>query len=188
MNRSDRGGDEPNTTEASQMHTTEARVSLLKLVVLTTATSLTASSVAAGTVLYFVRERGLVSAKTSPVAVASSPVSERFIQIEPMVINLTDQGGHAYLRLAIAIGVSESDGVTLAGKKGEQQGKDAGLLGAEAAMRDVILNVAAAQSAESMEAPNGKDQLKAALKAGLAKQMTGLRVLDVYFTEFLVQR
>jgi flagellar protein FliL len=44
------------------------------------------------------------------------------------------------------------------------------------------------QSSDALLAPDGKERLKAALKVAIAERNPEIKVTDVFFTEFLVQR
>ena len=59
---------------------------------------------------------------------------------------------------------------------------------AGAAVRDTVLTVLGRQTADSLLATDGKEHLKSELKAALAEHNRDLKVTDVFFTDFLVQR
>ncbi len=124
------------------------------------------------------------AAKAEPgVAPATHPMA-----LEPLVVNLADDGGKSFLRLGLTLVV-----VDPAPKKGdkpkEEKPKDVkGPNEAEAAVRDVALEVLGRQTAAALLVPEGKERLKAELKEQLKAKDAALQVSEVFFTEFLVQR
>ena len=71
---------------------------------------------------------------------------------------------------------------------GEKTKDDKGTEDAVAAVRDTVLAVLGRQTADGLLAADGKEHLKAELKAALAEHNADLKVKDVFFTDFLVQR
>ena len=57
-----------------------------------------------------------------------------------------------------------------------------------AEVRDTVLAVLGRQTADGLLAADGKGRLKVELKAALAEHNRDLKVMDVFFTDFLVQR
>jgi len=55
-------------------------------------------------------------------------------------------------------------------------------------IRDTIIAVLAASKARPLLTPEGKSQLKNALREELNRRVPEMNVRDIYFTEFLVQR
>jgi flagellar FliL protein len=55
-------------------------------------------------------------------------------------------------------------------------------------VRDTVLMVVGHQTAEGLLALDGKERLKAELKTALAEHNPELKVVDIHFTDFLVQR
>ena len=105
--------------------------------------------------------------------------------LEPLLVNLADAGGSSYLRVALTLRVRD----TTEGK--DSKAKDEKSKGADedvAAVRDTVLTVLGRQTADGLLAADGKEHLKAALKTALAEHNADLKVADVFFTDFLVQR
>jgi len=108
--------------------------------------------------------------------------------LEPLLVNLADAGGSSYLRVALTLRVAD-----VADKKGakasdEKSKNDKGAEDAVAAVRDTVLTVLGRQTADGLLAADGKEHLKTELKAALAEHNADLKVKDVFFTDFLVQR
>jgi flagellar protein FliL len=70
----------------------------------------------------------------------------------------------------------------------EKNKNDKGAEDAVAAVRDTVLTVLGRQTADGLLAADGKEHLKTELKAALAEHNADLKVKDVFFTDFLVQR
>jgi flagellar FliL protein len=103
--------------------------------------------------------------------------------LEPILVNLADEGGHAYLRLGLTldvIGDSPAAALPEAGA-GKPQG------GTESAVRDIVLTVLGRQTSASLLGPDGKEHLKIELKEAIAKSDLKVEVKDLYFSDFLVQ-
>ncbi len=109
------------------------------------------------------------------------------IALEPVVVNLADEGGKTYLRIGITLRVQDAE--LKNEKPKEEKPKDLkGDSDVEAAVRDTALEVLGRQTAEALLAPEGKENLKTELKAAIAKHNPDQKVTDIFFTEFLVQR
>ena len=108
--------------------------------------------------------------------------------LEPIVVNLADADGKAYLRLSLTLRVEDAE-LKKDEKSKEEKPKEAkGANEAEAAVRDTALEVLGYQTADKLLAPDGKDRLKGELKMAITERTQELKVDDIYFTEFLVQR
>ena len=119
---------------------------------------------------------------------AVAPTTTRAMVLEPLLVNLADAGGSSYLRVALTLRVAD-----VADKKGakasdEKSKNDKGAEDAVAAVRDTVLTVLGRQTADGLLATDGKEHLKTELKAALAEHNADLKVKDVFFTDFLVQR
>jgi flagellar FliL protein len=113
------------------------------------------------------------------------PVATHAMVLEPLLVNLADAGGSSYLRVALTLRVTDVSGGKSSKVKDEKsKGADEDV----AAVRDTVLTVLGRQTADGLLADDGKDHLKAALKAALAEHNADLKVVDVFFTDFLVQR
>jgi flagellar FliL protein len=139
----------------------------------------------AGAVYYLARAGKLPGhsaavAKAEPVA----PVTTHAIVLEPLLVNLADAGGGSYLRVALTLRVA--DATEKGAKAKEEKGREDDE--AVAAVRDTTLMVLGRQTADSLLSVDGKEELKTDLRAELAKRNRDLKVTDIFFTDFLVQR
>ena len=146
--------------------------------------------------IYYLAKSGRLGAVTAaslstsgvPKAEAGAVPPTHAIVLEPMVVNLADDGGKAYLRLGVTLRVMDPE-LKKGEKAKEESPKEAKDIGdADAAVRDTTLEVLGRESAEMLLAPEGKEQLKTQLKAAIAQRNPELKVTEVFFTEFLVQR
>jgi flagellar FliL protein len=105
--------------------------------------------------------------------------------LEPLLVNLADAGGSSYLRVALTLRVADEKGAKAADEK---KGGDGGTSDSMAEVRDTVLMVLSRQTADGLLAADGKEHLKTELKKTFAERSADLKVMDVFFTDFLVQR
>jgi len=119
------------------------------------------------------------AAKAAPVAAANT----HLVALDPLLVNLADAGGSAYLRLSMTLQVEDDTAKKGAEAKGSIGGDDV-----MAGIRDTALAVLGRETADELLAADGKERLKAELKRSLAEHNAGLKVKQIFFTDFLVQR
>jgi flagellar FliL protein len=143
-----------------------------------------------GGVVYYLAHTGRLpmqggaAQKTETVA----PAATHVMVLEPLLVNLADAGGSSYLRLALTLRVADVADKKGTKTTGEQSKDDKGTEDVVAAVRDTVLTVLGRQTADALLAGDGKEHLKAELKSALAEHNADLKVKDVFFTDFLVQR
>jgi flagellar protein FliL len=144
-----------------------------------------------GGVVYYLAHTGRLPMQQGAAvqrATVAAPITTHALALEPLLVNLADSGGSSYLRvsmtLRVADGVEKKDAKAKDEKGKEEKGSDDPI----AAVRDTVLAVLGRQSADDLLAASGKEHLKAALKTALAEHNADLRVTDIFFTDFLVQR
>lgn len=146
----------------------------------------------AGGGFYYLARAGKLPGSTTPTApkpVIVAPAATHLVVMEPLVVNLADPGGRVYLRLVATLRVEDLPEAKAVKAKPEEKSKDGkGEDDDVAAVRDTMLTVLGTQTSESLLEPDGKERLKSELKAALASHVDGMKVKEVYFTEFLVQR
>jgi len=161
-----------------------AKVPLMTLLVCCVVTVILAVGGAAGTMLFLSRA-GKLGGGTVPstdnATKKSADVATHTVTLEPLLINLSDEGGHAYLRLGVVL-AEEDDPAA----KPKEEAKP--VVGADAAVRDTIFDVLGRQSSTALLAPDGKEALKKSLMAAIALHNPELHVKTIYFTDFLVQQ
>jgi flagellar protein FliL len=138
-----------------------------------------------GGMYYLARSGRLRALGGAAVKEPAVSVETHAIALDPLLVNLADSGGSSYLRVALTLRVAD-----VSDKKGskpkEAKATDGGEVVAE--VRDTTLTVLGRQTAEGLMAADGKEKLKAEIKSALSEHNADLKVLDVYFTDFLVQR
>ncbi|WP_419806625.1 flagellar basal body-associated FliL family protein [Terriglobus sp.] len=125
-------------------------------------------------------------APSGDAVVKSELPPSKVMALEPMVVNLSDAGGRAYLRASISLRLAEET----AGKAEKAEGKPdpAAAAGKTAALRDTTLSVLGAQTSDGLLGAGGVPNVKKLLRERYALDNPEVHVLDVYFTDFLVQR
>jgi flagellar FliL protein len=119
---------------------------------------------------------------------AIGPATTHAIVLEPLLVNLADAGGSSYLRVALTLRVADVADKKGSKPNGEKNKDEKGTEDSVASVRDTVLTVLGRQTADGLLAADGKEHLKTELKAALAERNADLKVKDVFFTDFLVQR
>ena len=96
------------------------------------------------------------------------------LHLETFVLNLADPAQRSYLRAGIDLGLGREIA----------HGEDPPV----ARVRDTILGVLEQERVEDLTTAEGKRKLKADLLQALQQRVPDLKVEEVYFTEFLIQR
>lgn len=143
------------------------------------------SVAAVGGAGYFLIHSGKLRLQTMPPATSQSAQKTHAVLLEPLVVNLADASGAAYLRVSVALSVADARGDAKDEKKTEGTAEEKG---ADAAVRDTALEVLSKETSEGLLAADGKERTKKALKDALAERVPEMKIVDLYFTEFLVQR
>jgi flagellar FliL protein len=147
-----------------------------------------ASSVGAGGIVYYLARSGHlpISHISSPKAESSIALATHAMVLEPLLVNLADSGGNSYLKISMTLRVLDT--VERGGQKEREQTTEGkGATVAMAAVRDTTLTVLGKQTSDGLLAPDGKEHLRTALRAAFAEHNADLKVMDIYFTDFLVQ-
>jgi flagellar FliL protein len=142
-----------------------------------------------GVVYYLARTGRLPMPGRAPQKIeVDVPVTTHAMVLEPLLVNLADAGGSSYLRIALTLRVADVADKKGAKAKDEKSKDDKEADETVAAVRDTVLTVLGQQTADGLLAADGKAHLKAELKKALAEHNADLKVMDVFFTDFLVQR
>lgn len=135
---------------------------------------------------YWLVRTGRLSAQSAASAKGETvTVATHVVALDPLVVNLADEDGSAYLRVTMALRVAD-----VAGKKdaGASDAGGAGGTASLAAVRDTALMVLGQQTSAELLAAGGKERLKSQLKVAFTAHDPELKVVDIFFTDFLVQR
>jgi flagellar FliL protein len=138
---------------------------------------------------YLLRTGRLEATNRITQRVPDNPSATTHVMVlDPLLANLADPDGSGYVRVSLTLSV-ENAGYKNGAKAKTEGGKDeeeSSKLMAEA--RDTVLTILGRQTADQLLANGGKERLKAQLKAGLAERDPDLKIVDIFFTDFLVQR
>ena len=179
----------PDSSPTSVAAPVAAKFPLVPLLIAVVAGVLVAALGVGGVVYYLVRTGRLPGREGSAHKTeAALPVATHSMVLEPLLVNLADTSGSSYLRVAITLRVADATESKEAKPREEKPKEDKENSGDVAAVRDTMLTVLGRQTADRLLAVDGKDQLKAELKTALAEHNADLKVMDVFFTDFLVQR
>ena len=163
-----------------------ARIGFSSLLLCTVLSTLVSLLVAGGSAVWVVRSGKLGTAPSATTAKAEIPVPSHVLALDPLIVNLMDGNGQSFLRAGVSLRIADEPKAK--GEKAEEAKGDKVAAGPAAELRDTTLMVLSNQSADRLLAPGGRDLLKASLKDAFSKQNREVHVLDVYFTDFLVQR
>jgi flagellar FliL protein len=116
----------------------------------------------------------------NPAAVEEIPVEEEENVIGPlytldtMIVNLADHGGKRYLRVTMALELSDPEAATTIESRLPQ-------------VRDAILMILPTKTYDEVSTTEGKIALRSEVMEKINSLMTKGRVNNIYFTEFVVQ-
>ena len=139
-----------------------------------------------GAALYYMLRSGKLPVQSAAASGArpAAAMKTHTLALEPLLVNLADSSGSAYLRVELTLQIADVAEV----KEDKEANIKGGSKVADAAVRDTALMVLGGQTSDALLAANGKEQLKKELKAAIAERNPDMRVTDLFFTEFLVQR
>ena len=119
----------------------------------------------------------------APIIVVAPPASH-VLALEPMIVNLSDANGRAYLRASVSLRIRDEEKA-----EKQQEKKDLKAVDAVATeLRDTTLAVLSRQTSDGLLVPDGREALKQTLEHEYKVRNTEIPVFEVYFTDFLVQR
>ncbi|WP_433964241.1 flagellar basal body-associated FliL family protein [Tunturiibacter gelidiferens] len=179
----------PDSSPALAAAPVAAKFPLIPLLIAVVVGVLVATLGVGGAVYYLVRTGRLPGREGSArKAEVGAPTTTHAMVLEPLLVNLADAGGSSYLRVAMTLRVADAAEGKEAKPKEKKPKEDKEASDAVASVRDTMLTVLGRQTADRLLAVDGKEQLKTELKAALAEHNADLKVMDVFFTDFLVQR
>jgi flagellar FliL protein len=108
---------------------------------------------------------------------AAKPQAEPgpIVPYSSFLVNLADAGGKRYLKFSLSIELSKHKNF-----QQEVEQKDAKI-------KDIVISIISSKTFEEINSPQGKIALKQEILRRLNTVMTGGKVEDVFFTEFVVQ-
>jgi flagellar FliL protein len=115
-----------------------------------------------------------------PATVQDMPVEEEenvigpLYSLDTMIVNLSDHGGKRYLRVTMALELSDPDAAATIESRLPQ-------------VRDAILMILPTKKYDEISTTDGKIALRTEVMEKINTLMTKGRVNNIYFTEFVVQ-
>ena len=114
---------------------------------------------------------------TSEGGKEQKPHGEGIIEMDQFLVNLADKDAQRFVRVKLGL-------VVAAKKDGEEISKEEVV---KARLRSAILEVLAQQTADRLVTPDGKAELKKAIAERANGALGEKKVVDVLFTDFVVQ-
>lgn len=140
-----------------------------------------------GMLFYLMRSGRLPTSNAFTKSEKLEQPSAHVLVLDPLLVNLSDPSGTSYLRVALTLRVVDTKKLETKKKDpGQEEEKPDGEM--VAALRDTILTVLGRQTTDALLAPDGKERLKADLKAALQAHNADAKVNEIFITDYLVQR
>jgi flagellar FliL protein len=105
------------------------------------------------------------------------PTGEGIVAMDQFLVNLADKEASRFVRVKLAFVVESK-------KEGEELSKEEIV---KARLRSAVLEILAQQTSDKLTTPEGKEELKKLIVEGSNRALGGKKVLDVLFTDFVVQ-
>jgi flagellar FliL protein len=122
------------------------------------------------------RARGAEAA--APAEEPKKKLSEHgLVKFEPFVVNLADAGNQRFLRASIQLVVDTPE------EAAEFEEKPVLLMGA----RDAIVNTLSEQTSDHLGTAEGRVKLREELKEHVSAALNEIEVVDVLFSDFVIQ-
>lgn len=110
-------------------------------------------------------------------AEAKKPQGEGLVAMDQFLVNLADKDASRYVRVKLGLVVeTKEEGKTLSEEEV-----------VKARLRSAILEILSQQTAEHLTTPDGKAELKKLIAQRANEALGAKKVLDVLFTDFVVQ-
>ena len=129
---------------------------------------------------FFILWNKISQVPMDPSKVAEMPVEEEENAIGPlytldtMIVNLADHGGKRYLRVTMALELSDPESMVTIESRLPQ-------------IRDAVLMILPTKTFDDVSTTDGKIALRNQIMEKINNLMTKGRVNNIYFTEFVVQ-
>jgi len=101
---------------------------------------------------------------------------------DPFIVNLADTDTRRFAKVGVALEVSKLSMALVP----PQEGKDPPKIEMEAEVRDIVIKSLQTKTAEELNTPSGREEVKAEIVKDVNKE-TDLKIVEVFYTEFAVQ-
>jgi flagellar FliL protein len=108
------------------------------------------------------------------------------IPLEPFLVNLADKDASRFLRVSLQLVVDDKDFAEAMSAKAGHGGEDAHAL-VKTRLRSTILELLTTKTSEHLVTTEGKAALKAEIAERATEVLEKAEVIDVLFTDFVVQ-
>jgi len=119
------------------------------------------------------RIRNLWASEKKPSSTGST-VQGHIYKMDPFLVNLMDPGMPRYLKITLHVESNQEKGNEEYEKRLPQ-------------LRDAILTILSSKNYNDIMSSEGKTSLREEIKAKMNQLLVGLKVQNIYFTEFVVQ-
>lgn len=126
---------------------------------------------------YYYKTQAAAHEDVAPVAKEISPKERGLVSFDPFVANLADPGGRRFVRVTVQLVVADALQAT--------EMTETPVLAMQA--RAIILELLGTQVADTLVTPEGKVALRQAIAERVAEALHEIEVVDVLFSDFVVQ-
>ena len=126
---------------------------------------------------YYYKTQAAAHEEEAPKTKEISPKERGLVSFDPFVANLADEGGRRFVRVTVQLVVGDTLQAT------EMTGTP--VLAMQA--RAIILELLSMQLADTLVTPEGKIALRQAIAERVAEALHEIEVVDVLFSDFVVQ-
>ena len=116
----------------------------------------------------------------------SAPHETAAVPLDPFLVNLADPNGSRFLRVTLQLVIDDPKLAAALTAKGGHGGSGTHDL-EKVRLRSAVLELLTTQTADRLVTPDGKDELKKAIAARASGVLGEAEVVDVLFTDFVVQ-
>ena len=126
-----------------------------------------------------------------PTEAAVTPGSGMMFNMSTKIINLADPTGRKYIRLTVAVEI-EPDNPNYEKLSEEEKTKyvtecQTKVNARMPVMDDVVITLLSTKTYDDLYTADGKEKLRSEVKEAIQTRLADLKVLGIYFTEFVVQ-
>ena len=126
---------------------------------------------------YYYKTQAAAHEEEAPAKKEVSPKERGLVSFDPFVANLADEGGQRFVRVTVQLVVADALQAT--------EMTEIPVMAMQA--RAIILELLSMQLADTLVTPEGKIALRQAIAERVAEALHEIEVVDVLFSDFVVQ-